>query len=89
MLIIKGRNALRTEQRNLRGHEAFAIDRAAIVAKDLADAGIAIRTVCQAAIGTLPRLKDDDTKIRFESSPVRHHEANRCNRRCSHPRGTR
>jgi hypothetical protein len=50
-----------------KGHRQYWL-RFGAGAKDLADAGIAIRTVCQAAIGTLPRLKDDDTKIRFESS---------------------
>ena len=37
-------------------------------AKQLADANIEMTTVCQAAVGALPRLKDDGTKIRFEQS---------------------
>jgi hypothetical protein len=37
-------------------------------AKDLADAGITIRTVCQANVSVLPRLKDDGTKLHFHSS---------------------
>lgn len=37
-------------------------------AKDLAEADISIRTICQAAVGVLPRLKEDGTKVRFEAS---------------------
>lgn len=36
--------------------------------KDLADAGLIIRTVCQSAQTVIPRLKDGDNKITFEAS---------------------
>jgi hypothetical protein len=37
-------------------------------AKTLADSALAIRTVCQSAIGILPRLKDGQNKITFQST---------------------
>jgi hypothetical protein len=50
-----------------KGHRQYLL-RFNAGAKDLADAGITIRTVCQAAVGVLPRLKEQGSKVRFESS---------------------
>lgn len=50
-----------------KGHRQYWL-RFNAAASNLANAGITIRTVCQAAIGVLPRLKDQGTKARFESS---------------------
>jgi hypothetical protein len=37
-------------------------------AKALAGSGLTMRTVCEASVSTLPRLKDGGTKVTFESS---------------------
>ncbi|HEY6226673.1 MAG TPA: hypothetical protein VI282_06085, partial [Verrucomicrobiae bacterium] len=50
-----------------KGHRQYWI-RFNASAKTLGNAGIEMRTVCQAAIGVLPRLKENGTTISFESS---------------------
>lgn len=51
----------------VKGHRQYWI-RFNAGAKALADAAIETRTVCQAAIGVLPRLKDNGTTVSYQAS---------------------
>jgi hypothetical protein len=50
-----------------KGHRQYLLKLGA-GAKALAGSGLSIRTVCQASVSTMPRLKDGGTAITFESS---------------------
>jgi hypothetical protein len=51
----------------VKGHRQYFL-RFEASAKELENAGLTMRTVCQTAVGILPRLKDDNSSVTFASS---------------------
>lgn len=52
---------------SVKGHSQYWL-RLKAAASELQSSGLEIRTVCQANVAVLPRLKDDGTTIRYEAS---------------------